>query len=135
MKSRSTRIIAASAAVLLLSVVVFVCAQQRPTATPLLALSLIARHKAQPATTPFQTLVLTGTNIPVSLQRRGFNSLILTPFAISADSGGEFFGVRMGLSYHVRMCGDSNWVVSREYSLGPWSRSFSIGMVSNPQPQ
>jgi hypothetical protein len=134
-KSRSLRLLAGTAVVVLAFVGAFDCANRQPRSSLSLAQDLIALHRSQPTTRPFQTLLLTGTNIPISLHRRGFNSIILTPFAISTDRGGQLFGIRIGQSYHVRMIGDASWSVSREYSFGPWSRRYSLGTVTNPPVQ
>ncbi|MCC7377319.1 MAG: hypothetical protein IT581_21835 [Verrucomicrobiales bacterium] len=131
MKRTALRVLAVGVAVLIAGVAGFDCANRRPTSPSQTALDLIALHRAQPTTQPFQSLVLSGTNIPLILHRRGFNSLILTPFAISADLGGGFFGVRIGQTLHVRMTGDTTWSVTREYSLGPWSRRYTIGTITN----
>ncbi len=131
MKHIALRVLAVGIAVLLAGTAGFECANRRPTSISQTAVDMIAFHRSWPTTQPFQTLVLSGTNIPLALHRRGFNSLILTPFAISADLGGGFFGVRMGQTLHVRMTGDTTWSVTREYSVGPWSRRYTLGTITN----
>ncbi|MBL9134861.1 MAG: hypothetical protein JNK85_03290 [Verrucomicrobiales bacterium] len=134
-RSRYPRALMALAIAVLTFIGAFDCANRRGFTAPRLALDLIALHRSQPTTRPFQTLLLTGTNIPVSLHRRGFNAVVLTPFAISCDRGGQLFGIRIGQSYHVRMTGDATWSVSREYSLGSWSRRYTLGTVTNSPTQ